>query len=153
MTSQDEGRSWWDRPATNALDAAQDTPHEQLDQAAAHAWLRMRLGSAPDWLDALDAGTRRYTEPQVKYLCAEAYVLGRYHLDEDLAEVQHCWGLHDPRLTYEKRLANRLAEMAESGTKLAMQLLVQHGRAPWPYRGGPVDWETGRPLLMRGAET
>lgn len=86
--------------------------------------------------------TRRgqgWTDEQVAYLIALAYQTGRIHgYAEDLAETLGTWREHaaPARLTRAQRIQARLAE-------------AERLYGPARYTGGPVDWETGRPL--RGA--
>ena len=94
--------------------------------AAAHA-LRTRRG-----------GT--WTDEQVAYLIHLAYQSGRAAAAaEDLAETVACWQQHlPPQVTREQRVQARLAQMEAAA-------------GPATYRGGPVDWDTGRPAQQREA--
>jgi hypothetical protein len=79
-----------------------------------------------------------WTDEQVAYLIALAYQTGRLHgFADDLAETVETWREHvsPARITRAQRKAAREAQMRNppAGT----------------YMGGPVDWETGKPL--RGA--
>lgn len=57
-----------------------------------------------------------------------------YELDDEWKPVA--------RKTADQWLAERLAEMERHAARLAQQM----GRPPgYQYRGGPVDWHTGRP--------
>jgi len=99
------------------------------DEAVIRAWLRTRCTESSDWLSTRPPGTRRYTETQAAYLAAQAYVAGRRHTYEELTEEKHTWAMRTrPALTYEQRVAQRLADM---------------NTPPRLYLGGAVDWETG----------
>ena len=83
---------------------------------------------------ALQDPTRQtFNREQVAYLMHLAYDAGRTatYLD-DIAELHAGWARNrDPQPTAEQRYEQRLAEM---------------GGRDCTYRGGPVDWETGRPV-------
>jgi hypothetical protein len=81
----------------------------------------------------------QFSRAQVAYIVAVAYEIGRRHtLAEDLAETIGTWDAHaTPSQVRDKRKAARLAEYE----RLA---------GPARYHGGPVDWETGRPLRSLG---
>lgn len=92
--------------------------------------------------DALRGPQQTYTREQVAYLLRLAYDSGRTatYLD-DLAQW-HCTWADRPflRRTYEQRVADETADMA-----------ARAARQPWntlrgQHPGGPVDWETGRPI-------
>lgn len=80
-----------------------------------------------------------FTRAQAAYLIALAYETGRrQRLAEGLAETTACWAEHPtPQQVREQRVADRLAAM-------------ERYSGPPTYQGGPVDWDTGRPL--RGPE-
>lgn len=82
---------------------------------------------------------------QAEQAATLAFQLGREHERAELAELESTW---KPlaRKTYEQKVAERVAEMERHAARLATELLERHGRVPWTYTGGPVDWETGRPL-------
>ncbi|WP_422744283.1 hypothetical protein ACN27B_08545 [Micromonospora sp. WMMD754] len=85
---------------------------------------------------ALQDPTRQtFTRAEVAYLMRLAYDSGRTatYLG-DLAQ-QHCTWLDNAtaRRTYEQRIADELADIE-----------AQYG--PPRYGGGPVDYETGRPM-------
>lgn len=88
--------------------------------------------------DALQGPQKTFTREQVAYLMHLAYDAGRTatYLD-DVAELHANWARQrDPRPAAEQRIAQRAADMAEQGGD---------------YRGGPVDWETGKPVRHLGA--
>lgn len=95
-------------------------------------------------VDALHGPQQTFTRDQVAYLISLAYQAGRRHAAaDDLAEMVGCWQEYAeaPR-TREQRVADRMAEM----DRLARIRAAREGR---PYRihpGGPVDWDTGRPV-------
>ncbi|MGN9802041.1 hypothetical protein [Micromonospora sp. L32] len=93
---------------------------------------------------ALQGPQQTFTREQVAYLMHLAYESGRTATYlEDVAELHATWArnpIHRP--TAEQRYQERMAEMDALGQARA----AAEGR---PYRihpGGPVDWETGRPL-------
>lgn len=98
--------------------------------------------------DALRQGQEIYTSAQVAYLIHLAYESGRAAAaGEDLAETVACWAEHPlPRITRTARIAQRMAEMEAAARRRA----EQEGREYQEYRGGPVDWETGRPIRELG---
>lgn len=98
--------------------------------------------------DALRQGQEVYTSAQVAYLIHLAYESGRAAAaGEDLAETVACWAEHPlPRITRTARIAQRMADMEAAARRRA----EQEGREYQEYRGGPVDWETGRPVRMLG---
>lgn len=78
---------------------------------------------------------RTWTDEQVAYLIALAYETGRIHgYADDLAETVETWREHvtPARTTRAQRQAARDA--------------VMRNPPPGTYNGGPVDWNTGRPL-------
>lgn len=86
--------------------------------------------------EALQDPTREtFTREQVAYLMRLAYDSGRTatYLD-DIARI-HCTGLDNAflRRTYEQRVADELAD-------------IEARFGPPRHHGGPVDWETGRPV-------
>ncbi|ATO14668.1 hypothetical protein CO540_13215 [Micromonospora sp. WMMA2032] len=82
-----------------------------------------------------------YTADEVHALLYAAYIRGRY--DADINELRGTWAEHDePRATREQRVAQRLAEMDDAARVRA----AREGRPYRLYTGGPVDWETGRPI-------
>jgi hypothetical protein len=87
-------------------------------------------------LAAVEAMTSRetFTRAQVAYLVHLAYETGRLHgYAGEMAETVECWREYvQPRTTRVQRQAARDAVMRNppAGT----------------YTGGPVDWDTGRPL-------
>lgn len=85
-----------------------------------------------------------FTAGQVAYLLHLAYESGRVSAaGEDMAEVVACWLEHaNPVQIRTDRVAARIAEMEQSARDRA----EREGRIYRPYRGGPVDWETGRPV-------
>ena len=96
--------------------------------------------------DALQDPTRQtFTREQVAYLTRLFYDSGRTaRYVGDLAELHAGWARHPlQRPTAEQRYQERMAEMAAN----AAQINAELGRPPgYRYDGGPVDWETGRPL-------
>lgn len=95
--------------------------------------------------DALTSGQETFTRDQVAYLLRLAYDSGRTaQYVGDIAELHADWARHpQQRATAEERYQQRMAEMAAS----AAQINAELGRPPgYRYDGGPVDWETGRPL-------
>jgi len=94
---------------------------------------------------ALQDPTRdTYTRDQVAYLMHLAYLSGgtARHVG-DIHEMTATWARHPhERATAEQRHAERMAEMTAAATRINAEL----GRpADYEYRGGPVDWATGRP--------
>lgn len=92
-----------------------------------------------------DPARQTYTREQVAYLMHLAYDAGRTaRYVSDLAELHAGWARHPiQRVTAEERYQQRMAEMAAA----AAQTNAELGRPPgYRYDGGPVDWETGRPL-------
>lgn len=98
--------------------------------------------------DALRQGQETFTSAQVAYLVALAFESGRTAAaGEDLAETVACWVEHaNPRRVRGDRVAARVAEMEAAARRWAEQA----GRQYRPYRGGPVDWETGQPVRTLG---
>lgn len=94
--------------------------------------------------DAIRQGQEVYTSAQVAYLIHLAYSSGRAAAaGEDLAETVACWAEHPlPRITRAARIAQRIADMEAAARRWAEQA----GRTYRPHLGGPVDWETGRPI-------
>ena len=88
---------------------------------------------------ALQDPTRQtFTRAEVAYLMRLAYDSGRTatYLD-DIAELHAGWARHPQhRVSAEQRYEQRLADM---------------GGRDVTYRGGPVDFETGRPVRHLGA--
>lgn len=82
-----------------------------------------------------------FSADEVRALLYAAYVHGRHQADVN--ELHATWAeKREPRLTREQRVAARLDEM----DRAARHRAAREGR---PYRihpGGPVDWETGRPV-------
>lgn len=85
-----------------------------------------------------DPNRQTFTRAEVAYLMHLAYLSGGTAREQgDINELFHTWATHPhQRLTAEQRIAARLAEMAAAGGD---------------YRGGEVDWETGRPVRRLGA--
>lgn len=82
-----------------------------------------------------------YTADEVHALLYAAYVRGRY--DADINELRGTWAEHDePHATREQRVQQRLAEMEQTARARA----AREGRPYRPHPGGPVDFETGRPV-------
>lgn len=82
-----------------------------------------------------DPNRDTFTRAEVAYLMRLAYDSGRTatYLD-DIARIHCTWADNaEPRRTYEQRVADELAQIEQ-----------QYG--PPRYGGGPVDWETGRPV-------
>jgi hypothetical protein len=85
-----------------------------------------------------------YTAEQVLAIATEAYLRGRY--DADVNDLRGTWAeVDEPRATREQRVAARLADMDHRARVRA----AREGRPYRIYRGGPVDWDTGRPALHR----
>jgi hypothetical protein len=82
-----------------------------------------------------------YSANEVHALLYAAYLRGRY--DADINDLHGTWTeMAEPRATREQRVTARLDEMDRAARARA----ARDGR---PYRihpGGPVDWETGRPI-------
>lgn len=95
---------------------------------------------------ALQDPTRdTFTRAEAAYLMHLAYLAGgTARRQGDIAEMTRTWATHPhQRTTAEQRYAERMAQMAAS----AAQINAELGRPPgYEYHGGPVDWETGRPL-------
>lgn len=86
-----------------------------------------------------------WTGEQVLELVRTAYLRGRY--DADINELRGTWiEMAEPRATRERRVADRLADMDSRACAAA----AREGRPYRIYRGGPVDWETGRPARRLG---
>lgn len=102
--------------------------------------------------DALQGPQQTFTREQVAYLMHLAYDSGRTarHLD-DVAELHAGWARHPRQANAaQQRYRERMAEMAAQ----AAQVNAELGRPPgYRYDGGPVDWETGRPLRGVGQVT
>ncbi|MFG3702406.1 hypothetical protein ACGF5C_31665 [Micromonospora sp. NPDC047620] len=82
-----------------------------------------------------------FTAEEAFELAWTAYLRGRY--DADINEVRGTWTeMAEPRATREQRVARRMAEMDTAARARA----EREGRPYRIYRGGPVDWETGRPV-------
>lgn len=106
--------------------------------------IRLSPGVVLAAADALRSGQQNFTAAQVAALIHLAYETGRRHgAAEDMAEVVACWHeFAEPRRTREERVKARLAEMEA----YARQRAAREGSPYRPYPGGPVDWETGRPV-------
>jgi hypothetical protein len=87
-----------------------------------------------------------YTANEVRALLYTAYIHGRH--EADINELQAIWAeKREPRLTRERRVAARIAEMEAAAARINAEL----GRPPgYEYRGGPVVWATGAPLVELG---
>ena len=109
---------------------------------------RLSAGVTLRAADALRQGQELYTADQVAYLLHLAYESGRTAAaGEDLAEVVACWAEHPlPTITRAQRVAQRIAEMEAA----ARRWWAEQGREYREYRGGPVEWETGRPIGEMG---
>lgn len=82
-----------------------------------------------------------YTDEQLLDLVLDAYTRGRH--DADVNELHATWAEHDePRATREQRVTARLDQMDRDARARA----EREGRPYRIYRGGPVDWQTGRPV-------
>lgn len=95
--------------------------------------------------DALNSGQQTYTRAQVAYLMRIAYDAGRTARQrEDLAELHTVWDDKAwRRKTHEQIIAERLHDYAQAGERINTRL----GRpAGYTHPGGPVDWNTGRPI-------
>ncbi|MET8265959.1 hypothetical protein ABZU92_18425 [Micromonospora arida] len=85
--------------------------------------------------------TPMYTAEEAFDLARTAYLRGRY--DADINELRGTWAEHsEPQATREQRVAARLEEMDRAARSRA----ERDGRPYRIYRGGPVDFETGRPV-------
>jgi hypothetical protein len=97
-------------------------------------------------VDALqDPARQTFTREQVAYLLRLAYDSGRTAAYVgDLAELHADWARHPlQQVTAVERYADRMAEFEIAAMKVNAAL----GRPPgYRYDGGPVDFETGRPL-------
>jgi hypothetical protein len=97
-----------------------------------------------------------YTERQAAELCDLAYQAGQLYERERIAagraELDTAWHAAGGRV-HQQNTARRIAEMEQHAAKLAAKLFADHGRPPWLYDGGPVDWNTGRPLHQTEAAT
>lgn len=90
-------------------------------------------------------------EAVIEYLISAMYSLGqvaeRERIAAGRAELDATWkprGRHG----YDQKVAERVALFE----RCAVQLAKAMGRPPgWRYTGGPVDWETGRPVARRAA--
>ena len=91
-----------------------------------------------------DPARQTFNREQVAYLMHLAYDAGRTatYLD-DIAELHAGWARNrDPQPTAEQRYLERMAEMDAHAQARA----AREGHPYAPYRGGAVDFETGRPL-------
>lgn len=100
--------------------------------------------------DALRGPQQTFNREQVAYLMHLAYDSGRTatHL-ADVARI-HCASEDSGwmRPTYEQRVAEEIAEMSSRAARIHAEL----GHPPgYEYRGGAVEWETGRPVRHLGA--
>jgi hypothetical protein len=77
---------------------------------------------------------------------ALAFEAGRAYERADLAALDAAVWKPLAQRTREQLVAERIAEMEQHAGRLAVELFNRYGRIPWKYHGGPVDWETGRPL-------
>lgn len=89
---------------------------------------------------------------QLQHAVTLAFEQGRAYERAELAEMEATW---KPlaRETYEQRVTARIAAMEAAAARLAAELVEKHGRIPWAYTGGPVDWDTGRPLRESASQT
>lgn len=95
--------------------------------------------------DALNSGQQAFTRAQAAYLMRIAYDAGRTaRYREDLAELHSTWdGSTWRHKTNEQMVAERLSGYAQAGERINIRL----GRpAGYTHPGGPVDWNTGRPV-------
>ncbi|MEU7677923.1 hypothetical protein AB0C42_24285 [Micromonospora taraxaci] len=95
--------------------------------------------------DTLQGPQQTFTREQVAELLQLAYDSGRTaRYVADVAELHADWARHpQQRPTADERYAERMALFAAC----AAQVNADLGRPPgYEYHGGPVDWETGRPL-------
>jgi len=86
----------------------------------------------------------------IDWLWDDAYAAGqlaeRHRIAEAYAELEAAWRPVG-RKSHAQRVAERVAEMEQHAARMAERL----GRpAGYVYRGGPVDWETGRPVQRLG---
>lgn len=90
------------------------------------------------------APVRTYTDAQAAYVAHLAHESGRTSAYLDgLAELHAGWARSRWRRRYAELVADRLAADDAAAAGINARL----GRpAGYRYDGGPVDWETGRPL-------
>ncbi|WP_435589787.1 hypothetical protein [Micromonospora aurantiaca (nom. illeg.)] len=95
-------------------------------------------------VDAIRSGQRQFTHGQVALIAAMAYEMGRRHgYAEEIAELHGTWQEYAlPRLTREDRVRQRMADMDRAARRRARR----DGRPYRPHPGGPVDWNSGRPV-------
>lgn len=92
-------------------------------------------------------GERRlWMDAELAYACSVSWDLGRRYERERIAaataELDARWRTAG-RKAYEERVAERIALFEMCAARVA----DRYGRpAGYAYRGGPVDWETGRPV-------
>lgn len=85
--------------------------------------------------------TPTFTAEEAFELARTAYLRGRF--DSDINELRGTWTeMAEPRATREQRVVRRLAHMDAAARAQA----ARQGRPYRIYRGGAVDWETGRPV-------
>lgn len=100
----------------------------------------------PRWTaaDLADYGHLRYRD---------GWHAGRTTAIALVGEIGHLW-MNQARKAYSERIRERLAVMEASYAEINAKLGRPEG---YRYDGGPVDWETGAPLMAavsvgRGAE-
>jgi len=134
----------------NARPAANGTGDKQADETFTQSTGRGDFPAAGEVLAAVDElrSQQSFTRDQVARLMQLAFDSGRYAgYKEDLAELREVWASRaEQRESYEQRVTGRIADMERCAAHLAVRMHEANGRLPWKYEGGPVDWETGRPL-------
>ncbi|MET7705452.1 hypothetical protein [Micromonospora sp. NPDC005413] len=83
---------------------------------------------------------------QIQRAAVMAHAIGRAYERAELAELAMTTWAPIARRTREQWVAARIAEMEAAAQRVATDLLDRYGRVPWTYTGGPVDWNTGRPV-------
>ncbi|MDG9673026.1 hypothetical protein [Micromonospora sp. DH14] len=99
---------------------------------------------------------------ELEHAVTLAFEAGRAYERAELAEQHELWwktrpakalGYGRDHSTYERQVAGRIAVMEAAAARFAVDLAEKHGRMPWAYNGGPVDWHTGRPLRESTSQT
>lgn len=124
----------------NARPAANGTGGEQVRQTAHSVPPPAVTGWCPP------GGCAVRVAEQIERAAVTAHALGRAYERAELAELAVTTWAPIARRTHEQRVAERIAEMEAAAQRVATDLLDRYGRVPWTYTGGPVDWDTGRPL-------
>lgn len=92
------------------------------------------------------------TEYEVEVAYHDGYRQACIDIAAGHAELDAVWR-NVGRLTYEQRVADRIAEMEACAATVDVDRDRANGRRPWntwvgEYAGGAVDFETGRPVSV-----